>query len=241
MLSSIMYKLSAFADYSAIKYSQENVSRMLAVFSDRNFLPGMVMQTTPEGVSQRIQLVNVEHTMLVTLLKERIDIEVYSNRREGFCEEDAARIRLEMADAMQRIYTLFEMSIPDAWRMAWNVDYAYFDISVDEKEAFRRRFLRELDFYRDCSTDEFIAQYAGVVPREIGSRREQMNALTTISRLYQESADGFAVDGYKIDLDINTHQSHRRNRFAGETMSEFIDRAVEIQHTLIEEIMHDVE
>lgn len=239
MLSNIIYKFSAFADYSVIKYSQENISQMLAVFADKKLLPGMVMQSAPEGLSQRIQLINVEHTMTITVLRERIDIEIYSNKREGFSEQEVSMRCEEMANMMQEIYALFEEYVPDAWRLAWNVSYAYFDISQDEKNVFRSKFLKELPFYQGSSTDEFIAQYAGIVSRNVGAQKEDINVLTTITRLYKDAAEGFAVDGYKIDFDINTHQEKRKNRFRGEVMSEFITMAVEIQNTLIGEVVHD--
>lgn len=238
MLANIIYKFSTFADYSRINYTPENMTKLLNVYANKDLLPGVIMQPSEDGMSQRIQLSNTDRTLIVSVLRERIDVERYSDKREGFNKAEISILRDELGLMIQKIYSLFGNTLPDAYRLAWNVSYAYFDISAETKEAFRNKFLKSFSFYTDHSTDEFIAQYAATLPRDIENRAEIINVLTTMGRLFRDASVGFPVDGYKIDIDVNTHQDNRKNRFVETSIPEFISVAYDIQQNLIGEVMN---
>lgn len=241
MLSNISYKFSTFADYSNIMYSQDNIRILLDVFGDNDFLPGMVNQIAPDArIPQRLQLSSANQLCSITILNERIDMEIYSDQKSGFPKQNIVEIRQLMAESMQKIYKAFEISIPDAYRLAWNVAYVYFEVSQEEMMQFRSRFLKDSSFYQENATDEFIARFAGRVSKEIGGRPEMHNVLTTIERLFPTPGIGYQVDGYKIGFDINTHQANRKNRFTDIDFKEFITGAYQIQNQLESDFFGDL-
>lgn len=233
MLSNISYKFSTFADYSNIMYSQDNIRILMDAFRADDFLPGMVNQIAPDArIPQRLQLSSANQLCRITILNERIDMEIYSDQKSGFAKEKVDEIRQLMVESMQKIYKAFEASIPDAYRLAWNVSYVYFEVSQEEMMQFRSRFLKDPSFYQENATDEFVARFAGRISREIAGRPEMHNVLTTIERLFPTPGIGYQVDGYKIGFDINTHQANRKNRFADTDFKEFMDGAYRIQNHL---------
>ncbi len=233
MLANICYKFSTFADYSNITYSAENIKKMMDVFDDGDFVPGMVNQIAPEArMPQRLQLASADQLRTITILNERIDIEVYSDRKSGFAEADVPIIQSFMAESIRKIYEVFEENIPDAYRLGCNVDYVYFEITPEEMMTFRNRFLKDTSFYEKYATDEFIARFAGKVDGALAGKEEWYNALTTIERLFSTPGIGYQVEGYKTRFDINTNQANRKNRFAGEVFREFINCAYNIQKHL---------
>ena len=88
MVANISYKLSAFADYTNISYTSENIMKVIGAFKSQDFLPNVVSEMLADGsISQRIQLRNTSGSLSITILSERVDIEWSAGRKEGFSED----------------------------------------------------------------------------------------------------------------------------------------------------------
>lgn len=215
--------------------------RIMEVFADKEFIPGVISEVAAGGSSsQRLQLATADRLVSMTIMSERIDIQFVSDKKNGFDSHEAAQLCSLAAEYMGKLYSAFEEVIQDSYRLAWDVNYAFFEITEAERMDFRNRFLKEIPFYRDNSTDEFVAQYVGREERNINEKAEQINVLTTITRWFPGSGAGnvASVDGYKVEFDINTHHECRKNRFSGEAFRQFIEVAVEIQRELEENFFY---
>lgn len=224
MLSNIMYKFSVFGDFTQLKYTSENIKNMLDIKSEKVLLPNVISQLGVSGsVEQRIQLVSVDHTVTLSVLQERIDVEIYSDKQEGFHDEDVKKTMDELRSIMGQIYNVFSDDIPMATRIAMITSYVYFDISDEEKIRFRNRFVNDIGFYKDTMTDEFFIDLVGNVTYNMNNRDEMVNAITMIKRLFPSAGIGVdgPVDGYQVDFDINTVPKNKKNRFAPDVYEEF--------------------
>lgn len=241
MVSNIVYKFSAFADYGNISFSQQNMNLLMETFADRELIPAMVNEVTGDGRSMsRLQLATADRLLCISVMSGRIDIQIASDKKGGFDGGQQAQLKAVMADCMGKIYRVFDEIIQESYRLAWDVTYVYFEIDEQERLAYRNRFLQEVPFYKEGYTDEFVAQYVGRREEEIHGRKEWMNVLTTIDRWFPGTGVGnvATVDGYKIEFDINTDHNSRKNRFAGESFGQFIEAAAEIQKELEESFFH---
>lgn len=88
MVSNVMYKFSVFGDFSQLKYSSDNMKKLLDVKAEKILIPNVISQAGLSGtVEQRMQLVSTDHTIIISVLQERIDVEIYSDKQTGFGSE----------------------------------------------------------------------------------------------------------------------------------------------------------
>lgn len=105
MVSNISYKLSAFADYTNISYTSEKIMRAINAFKGLDFLPNVISEMLAGGsVSQRIQLRTASGGLSITILSERIDVELSSGRKEGFSDDEKKSLRSEIYQLLKTVY-----------------------------------------------------------------------------------------------------------------------------------------
>lgn len=233
MVSNISYKLSAFADYTNISCTSENIMKIISAFKGIDFLPNVISEMLSDGnVSQRIQLRIASGGLSVTILSERIDIELSSGRKEGFSADEKKSLQKELYQMLSTVYQVFDEVIPIANRVAWFVSYVLFEIGDNEKQEYINRFLKKPAFYQANSTDDLLVRFSGREESLIAGRKENINVITTISRLLSDPGAPVEIDGYKIDFDINTWQENRKNRFDCPNIEDFIAVAYGYQNKL---------
>lgn len=209
MIANIMYKFSIFGDFTQLKYSSENMKNMLDVKSEKALLPNVISQIgVSGGAEQRMQLVSNDHTIILSVLQERIDIEIYSDKQEGFRDEEINKIMDTLGSIMEQINNVFQDNIPLANRMALVTSYVYFDVSDEDKLRFRNRFVKPLDFYKETMTDEFFVNLVGNITYNINNRDEKMNVVTVINRLFPSVGKGIdgPADGYHDNIGVRPHE-----------------------------------
>lgn len=133
---------------------------------------------------------------------------------------------------LSTVYQVFDEVIPIANRVAWFVSYVLFEIGDNEKQEYINRFLKKPVFYQANSTDDLLVRFSGREESLIAGRKENINVITTISRLLSDPGAPVEIDGYKIDFDINTWQENRKNRFDCPNIEDFIAVAYGYQNKL---------
>lgn len=237
-VANIIYKLSSFADYNILDYNKDDVIKILGAFDDPTLAPGIATEIRVDGlVKQRMQFTAQNGLFQMAVNSGRIDIQLVSNEKYGFLSEKLPVIKKQLTDSLVRLYEIFGSRAPIPHRLAWNTSYVYFEIDDNEKNEYRNKFLRELDFFKENRLDDTVIRYAGQRISAIGSTNERVNVLVTINSYVTDPGIDIEINGFKIDYDINTWQGNRRNRFEVKSFSEFVERASEIQNALNEEIL----
>ena len=240
MVSNIVYKFVSFADYSNLGYTKENVELLQSIFLSKGYVVSPVSEVDTLGNTfKAISMMGNYADPIINISSQRIEIIKGSDKKTGFDESEVVLLRKQMNDYMSEIYKVFEDIIQDANRMAWIAEYVYFDMEEGLMHKFRKKFMQTLDFYKNISTTEFVAKYAGLSRAKVLGNEEKINIITTIRRWFPGNGIGFVadVDGYGIEIDINTVASNKKNRFSTESFSGFIEEAEKIKRRIIGEVV----
>ena len=233
MISNIEYRLTAFADYSNLCFSQENMNKILGVFERIELLPSVVREISPEGgTSQRMRFVT-NNGISITLMSNRIDVDIISDKKEGFLEKGKAQVLSTLLQYMKSIYTAFGNMIQDANRLAWGTIFVYYEITAEEKVKFKQRFMQPVRFYKGIDTDEFQVCYVGRKKVHVAPcGEEDMNILAQIREYVSDDEPRIygKISGYMISFDINTLPDNKKNRFTVQSFDSFVRIASEIQN-----------
>lgn len=237
-VSNIVYKLSSFADYNDLDYNKEDVIKILNSFDDPTFAPSVVSEIRADGsVKQRMQFTAQNGLFIIAINSGRIDIQRTSNEKSGFPAEKLPEVKKCLMESLTKLYDIFGSRVSIPSRLAWNTSYVYFDITDEKKEAYRNKFLKELDFFKENRLEDTVIRYAGQRVVSISAENERINVLATINSYISDPGTDIEVNGFRIDYDINTWQGNHRNRFEIGSFAEFVDRAIEIQSALNKEVL----
>ncbi len=237
-IANIVCKLSSFANYTDLNYDKDDVIKILGAFDDPSLAPSVVSEFRADGVvKQRMHFTAQNGLSFFQINSDRIDIQMTSNEKSGFSVDKLPEVRCYLCETLEKLYGVFSDRAPIPYRLAWNTSYVYFEITSEQKDEYRNKFLRELDFFKDNRLDDTIIRYAGRREALIRKATEKLNVLATINSFLAEPGTENAIDGFKIDYDINTWQGNRRNRFCIESFAEFIEKAVIIEGELNKELL----
>ena len=241
MVSSILYRLVAFADYSNLNYDSTVLSVLENLFRDQySITPSPEPSLTGNPYIGLNLSSNDEDLPIISIGSMRIEIAMPSKKKTGFDEKDLECAKNKMVSSLISIYGCFKSRIQDAYRLAWISNYAYFEIGNKEMSDFRNRYLKPLRYYDDKSTNEFVAKYAGMDSKTINGSEEKLNVLSTIYRWFPSQGTGSVtiVDGYGLELDINTVSENKKNRFSSHSFGEFVSFADAIKNEIVGEVFN---
>ena len=130
-----------------------------------------------------------------------------------------------MREVLHEIYQIYKSILPQAYRMAFVSSYVYHDVVDDKKKSFRDSFLCPLECYSNEKwLADFSARYVGICEIKIKEEAERVNLVTSIEPCVTPFiSNSVQIDGYKIDIDINTWQGNKINRFNPSDYKKFID------------------
>ena len=241
MISNVICRLSTFADYSMLTYNNSDVINVMKEFDQYNFAPSQVSEVSIGGLlSQRMAFSGMNNHLSVIVNEQRIDITWISEKKQGFAAEEIPEINCQSIEIIDGLQKIFKNRAPVPYRLAWFTNFVYFELSDAQKREFRSKFLKELEFYKKEETlDDMLARYAIRKNQPINGKDDKVNILTTISRWETNLGTDWAVDGYNVELDINTWQNNKVNRFTIEDITDFTRIAKKYQDTIIEEIFNE--
>ena len=239
MISNVMVRLSVFADYSMLVYDRKDVVKIMECFDEYNLAPSQVMEVDLNGISvPRMMFVGLDNYFSIVIFGNRIDITRVSERKQGFDSDEIADIKTLFVKTYDRLYDIFGKRIPIPYRLAWFTNYVYFEINAEQRRAFRDRFLNRIDFFEENRLDDMLAKYGTRRKEKINDQDEQINVLTTLKRWEANSGIEQIADGYCMELDINTWQNNRVNRFQSKDVDVFMDIAENYQKNVKEEVFN---
>lgn len=238
MISNVVYRLSCFADYSQIKYNNNDVIEVLKAFESVELTPRAIQEILPYGeVSSRMQFAGDNGLLLISIAGERIDIHITAKEKKGFSDEEISSVESKLREYMSKILSIFGGRMPLPYRLAWFTSYVYFELTDDEKAQYRDKFLKEIDFFEENRLDDISVRYGARRDVDINGVKERFNVLTTIHEYVSNFGIENEINGFQIDYDINTWQGNRINRFKSEDIDSFIREACLIQKDLNKEVL----
>ncbi len=238
MISNIAYTFSVFSDCSMLVYNKKDVISILERFDDIDLSPINIQELQPLGVtSQRMQFIAHNGLLIITIGSERIDIQITSDRKEGFTDDEVIKCKNDMELYMGKLFDIFSERVALPYRLAWFTSYIYFNQSSEEKNNFRDKFLKDINYFNERRLDDMIARYGANRNFNIASVEEKVNVIFTVNRHIVNKGSDMEIDGYKVDFDINTWQENRVGRFEKNVFNEFLQQAYDEQQKLRKEIL----
>ena len=246
MFSNVIYKLSTFSDYSSISYNQDDTFTFIKSLSDFNLVPSIYQEILPNGsLSRRLHFLG-NNGLLIMINSGRIDIQLTSDKKEGFDKEAISSIKEIFIKIYNCIFSLWGEIVSNPNRLAWYTSCVYFEITENQKADYRNRFLKEISFFKEDRLDDIkigSGQYnkkgEEIKIYKYQDLNEKINIITTINRIEENLDSDAPIDGYRIDYDINTWQNNKRNRFSCENIETFMNISTDLQQKLDEEFLHE--
>lgn len=246
MVSNISYRLIAFADYSNIRYDNDTAALLTSKFSEDQYNFSQILD--PNAMGQLIPGfalvpgINI-NSPIITVFPGKIDIRVGSNRKEGFSTDEQITAGNILCDYFKRFSNCFGDKLQDSNRLALITEYVYFEIGNTEKGAFRDKFINAPACYDGKKTDEMVVKIFGKDRKTFNGRDEDINFITTVDRWFPGGGIGMtaSVDGYRVELDLNTSPENKKNRFEASAIPEFVEQMQKLKAEVIKEIFDDCE
>ena len=240
IIANIFCRLAIFGDFESLEYSKENLFKAMNSFIEP-VTPRIVQERYSDGnISQRMQLVLKNGMFVITIASGYIDVQYTTNKRTGFESSDLPTVRKEMKNALKKVYTAFSNQVNKPYRLAWNTTYLCYDMTDDERISYRNQFLHEPEFFKENRSNDTLIRYGCQKTVVINYREEKINAIATVSDSRVNLGSGVAVNGYKIDYDINTWQENMNCRFDTDDLSDFVEKSAEIQKEMNEEMLPEI-
>lgn len=240
MISNVSYVFSIFSDYSNLSYNQDDVDRILRKFKEKDidFVPLVFNEELqPSNTVKRMHFYCEKKLFLLALNYDRISFSFASAKKQGFSSEEITSLKKLLLDSIKLILSLIDdrTSLPN--RLSWCTSYINCELNENEKNEFRKKFLRDISFFTKSPLDELVARYGANRNIKINGNEEKLNVIMTVAHNYLNFAKESPIEGYKIDYDINTWQGNKKGRFDFNNINEFIDKANLIQNELSKEVL----
>lgn len=229
MLSNMLYQFSIFADYSNLDFL-----KILSSFDRMPLFPNVISRSDNDGQICPGMSFGASHMpFFIRTFPDRIDVLRIAEQKEGFDAQEQGEICEQLRSTMHTIENIFSEIMQLANRMAWYTEYVYFEIDYETRIKFKKRFLKEIDFYREKTQPEFMVRYVGKDEKSVSGGNELINIVTSIENWQQNISPAISLsEGYKISIDINTIWENKRNRFSGQNYDDFIKVATDIQDSV---------
>lgn len=223
-------KYSIFGRYDLIDNTPENVSKLYDNFGQEGFMPNMVtllkIEQPQNTVDQLIrpQLVNKSMPCTITILPERVDIEMIN-------------VKLNIIyEYFERLIKIFDLKIN---RIALNTTTLLENLTEDEAKKLKDKLAPPENY---CGEENLI-EYAShrVARKKVECLGELINVGRNITGLSSIEDGDVAIRQVQIDTDINTLGELLKERFNIKNCSDFFEVAVKCNQEVLdnmERIIH---
>lgn len=249
-----LYKISVFGDFSDIQPTTDNMLFLLNAYKDFEMVPSMyqelnfpinsvMLQIGPvpqqsAPLLQRIALMTSNTQERFILGSNRIDYEISIIDENVNNIEHFAVYNKKIYEAFNRLFEHYKKS---SSRFALNTNSWIIDLSANELREFFSRYTNPISIYQDVIMDEWSTRLMTKQKKTIDEMDEVLNIITGITKgLYYKTDDvshGMPpVDGFVIDIDINTIAENTANRFSSANLSTFLSEALYVWNEVWGEI-----
>jgi hypothetical protein len=240
-----LYKISVFGDFVDITPSPENMVLLLKEFENDKMVTSLFQelpQIPPIGVltveisssfiqnppsQQRIALVTTDGQEKIAIGSKRIDYEIITNESNGLSSEHFVEYNTRMCKALNLLLEKFNKR---SWRLALNTQSIVNITETEQVECFRK-FSNPISLYKDIIPAEWSTRLLTRQTVEIEGESDALNIITILSKSQFSKIVGeeiMIMDGFGIELDINTVPENVANRFTGSCIQSFTTSALTI-------------
>jgi len=237
MLTNISYKVSAFADFSMLEPAPATVIDLLQDFTDYNLMPAVTDNLQIGSMTMPNFVFALEQNYKkIAIFNNRIDFLCIAKESEGFNNENIHQMTNQASDIIGRVLSKCG---DKSHRLGIYKEFILYKLNSEKNKLFTKEKFGFIPYYKDS---EIIECGLRTVARECIKIQDNMeelcNIITTLNRISGlEDPQQTAIDGYKIDFDLNTYQGNTTARFEKESLISFCNKLNEKSQILLKQIV----
>lgn len=216
----VRFQSSFFADMRDITPTPENISFFLKTFSERQFLPDLFQEITPEGPKNRIGLISQDNEWMIQITNDRIIIQknlLDFNSDKFGTVEDFSKIAFDLACPIIQNFS------KKVHRISLISGCVTEPISDESMQRLYHNFFKPTKFYQSNPISGWQTQLVCKKPIQINDTdHDIINVISTFTWLKDNPKLVGILPFFDlsilhnrvfIEFDINTHQSNKEPRF----------------------------
>jgi hypothetical protein len=232
------YQFSFFGNMADIQPSADTIPVFLEMFRDKGFLPSTFQEIrlpnpTPEI---RLKLSSPDQEWAIDLDTARLSFTKNSIKPKGINLGTVEGFIRDVIDFCSRLLRRFPKK---ASRLSLVTEGLMREMQEEELRLIYEKLFKPIPFYQANPSIGWQSRYVARVQENIQGNSELINVVTWINRTRGKLADLAGLlpfDRIEIKFDINTFQGNTDTRFGIESVSPFLQSALELRARLIREL-----
>jgi hypothetical protein len=238
----VRFQSAFFADMRDVTPTPDNISFFLKTFSDRQFLPDIFQEITPEGPKNRVGLASQDNEWMIQITNDRIIVQknlLDFNSDKFGTVEDFSKIAFDLACPILQNFS------KKVHRISLISGCVTDPISDEAMQSVYLNFFRPTEFYQSNQISGWRTQLVCLKSIPINNiHHEKINAISTLTWLKDNPVLVGIMPFFDlailhnrvlIEFDINTHQSKKEPRFTCDSIKDIYKSFVEINASLLAE------
>lgn len=232
------YQASIFGNFADILPAPEVISKLLGLFRDKNLLPGTFQEITQQymGPQLRLRLSSQDKEWNVNFATHRMDVEKNPTDLKGKNLGNVEEFAIEANQFFNRILTEFSRK---ANRVSLATSGLLKQMAPEKMDSIYSRLFTPIEFYRKIPPFEWNSRFASRVVLNIAGSSEQMNTITSISRVNGHLVEANTIvsfDRLEVGFDINSAQENQETRFDTFSLVQFYEGATNLRQNILLEL-----
>lgn len=230
---------SIFGNFDEIKPKPEIISELLALFSQKNMLPGTFQEISfPMQVPQtRIRLESENHEWVLNIGTLRIDVE--HNLAKDIGDESGDFIKSSVNEAIEILRLFLNNYKIKGHRLALNTKGFLPEQPKTLLDNIYTDIISPIEFYTINVPTEWNSRSVSRVERDLNGEKEIINVINTVNRAigqYSVNGESKDFDRIAIGFDINTYQGNSNTRFDSDNIDSFYQTSLIIRDEILDQL-----
>lgn len=242
MVIDTSYTISAFGNFSDVIPTAETMQFFLNSFGKKDLIPSVFQEYQIEAdiqkamPVQRVSLISSDNKEQVTISSNRIDYQVMVNDDTKLDAQYRDGINQKVCNIYETIFKYFKKQ---STRLALNAESLVVDISPEEVSDFMSKYSNPIAIFNENQMFEWSTRLVVKESRPINGQKETINIIAVIAKTMinkVEEDQTTNLDGFKINIDINTIAENELSRFSKPDIEDFVKISTGLWDNIIEEM-----
>ncbi len=237
----LKYQAVIFGVFDEITPSPSNLTYFINKFSDKELIPAMFQELSPDGVKNRFTLKSPNDDWNIEFGSDRIDIKKVN--RDINVSEFGSKNKF-IKEVLEILKIVFDRFPHKANRISFVSQYFCKPFSTSELNKILLKISNLPATYRKYPPINWNNKYVSRIEKEINKRNELLNFIGEINRIQGQLKINSKIEEFdRIELrfDINTFQGNQDYRFLYDDFTDFYSKVENWEEELLTEFIKLIE
>ncbi|MFH0924889.1 MAG: hypothetical protein V1872_04540 [bacterium] len=233
----VKYQASIFVNAKDITPSPDNITNLINIFRDREFIPNTFNEIAPTSLEPqtRLLLTNSTNEWKILFASSRIDIEKIAIEPKGNNMGELSVFCADVIDFFGRILTKYNKK---SNRLSLSTNFLLKEMTDVMLSNIYLKLFKPSKFYQQNSPFEWDWRSVSRVP--IKELKDELNVISNIKRIRGNLKTKTVVEPFdriEISLDINTIKENSEHRFELNQIKKFYEYVLKLHNDMLKELM----